>query len=148
VNDTPDTPNANLPRLRGHHLICLTSFKGEGYDEPFVSNLFAVTHRLEDEGACIVVEGLDDVCVACPWLDVSGRCSEPKSGEDEIRRIDALALSLLETAPGDILALNVLRPLVGSPTVAETWRRSACDGCEWETVCGPRWVDLLGGDAG
>ena len=133
----------DIPRLRGHHLICLFFFQGEGYDEPFVSNLLDVMRSLDEAGQCLVAEGADDVCGSCPWLAPDGRCQEPNGGEDEIRRIDTLALALLGATPGEYLSRRALREVVMSPAVAKPWLRDACQDCEWEGVCRPRWNEAL-----
>lgn len=65
--------------LRGHHLICLHFFHGEGYSEAFVRNLKEVLKRAEEEVK--VTDGADDVCRACPYLK-NNRC-EYDEGEDE-----------------------------------------------------------------
>ena len=51
--------------LRGHHLICLNFFKGEGYDEVFIKNLEKILSKMEKENIK-VVEDFDDVCKSCP----------------------------------------------------------------------------------
>jgi hypothetical protein len=49
-------------RLRGHHLLCILTFVGKGYDGPFVANLARVIDRLAAGEAVLVVDGPDDVC--------------------------------------------------------------------------------------
>lgn len=56
-----------MVKLRGHHLICLHFFKGEGYSKAFVENLREVVKRAENRTLEIVTGG-DDVCAACPEL--------------------------------------------------------------------------------
>lgn len=123
-------------RLRGHHLICLHFFRGEGYTPEFVRNLRGVMARLGDgDGAGVVVEGADDVCRACGYL-VDGLCANEVSGEEKIRRLDALALDLLGLAPGDGFSFATLAE--GLAPVLGGWRASACRGCTWESACDPR----------
>jgi len=58
-----DTDGAAV-RLRGHHLICLQFFRGEGYSPEFVENLAHVITNATESGA-LVVAGADRVCAAC-----------------------------------------------------------------------------------
>lgn len=39
-----------MSSLRGHHLICLHFFKGEGYDAAFVENLARVIAQTKKKG--------------------------------------------------------------------------------------------------
>ena len=87
-------------RLRGHHLICLQFFRGEGYSEEFVENLAHVVERAASEPA-LIVAGVDNVCAVCPKFGPDSRCaSESAGGEAEIMRIDELALEVLGAAAG------------------------------------------------
>jgi|Deesub1362B_J571_1020462.scaffolds.fasta_scaffold00192_19 hypothetical protein len=117
-----------MPFLRGHHLICLNFFKGEGYSKEFVEALFSV---LSSEKFTIS-EGFDDVCKACPgWQGLQKGCST--YGEDYIRRIDSLALSLLKFKPGDKVSWNEVRERLKS-TIGN-WKKEVCSDCEWVRVC-------------
>lgn len=130
--------NTGQPTLRGHHLICLHFFRGEGYTAEFVENLEAVLDALERDCALIVAGG-DDVCAACPSL-VDGTCTLEPHGEAGIRRLDDLALELLDLAPGEEVDFAQVRHKVQE--ILGLWRESACDGCDWEGVCGPLQVEL------
>ncbi|MBE0477425.1 MAG: DUF1284 domain-containing protein, partial [Coriobacteriia bacterium] len=118
-------------RLRGHHLVCLHSFAGEGYSEAFVANLREVLARAED--ALVVVECADDVCAACPTLGARGECAREPGAEEGIRRLDALALELLGARPGDRMRFAETRE--GVWAALPRWLAEACEGCEWAAVC-------------
>jgi uncharacterized protein len=122
------------PRIRGHHLICLQYFHGEGYSPEFARNLFSIIDRLARGEKGTVVVGIDDVCVACPAL-AKGQCAQEPESEEAIRTLDALALELLELECGQefewgVATLSVQRFI-------ERWRVLACAGCEWEEECRP-----------
>ena len=131
-------------RLRGHHLICLQFFRGEGYSEDYVANLHALLDRLAVERA-ETVGVADDVCATCPELGADGLCaSEAAGGEEEIRRIDALAFELLELASGDRIMLAETRERLAADAIGVgRWRAEACEGCAWESVCERGWARLV-----
>ncbi|NTU71385.1 MAG: DUF1284 domain-containing protein [Coriobacteriia bacterium] len=133
-----------VPRLRGHHLICLQFFRGEGYSEEFVANLGGVVERASS-GRALVVAGADVVCAACPELGADGLCtSEDAGGEAEIARIDALALDILGVNVGERISLPEARDRLEDDAIGVgTWRAQACDGCAWERVCEPGWGAML-----
>lgn len=131
--------------LRGHHLICLQFFRGEGYSAEYVENLAAVVERVAETPARVVT-GPDAVCAACPELGPDGLCaSEDAGGEAEIRRIDELALELLGIEPRAMMSLaEARRRLVEDAIGVGRWRADACAGCAWEDVCEAGWNELLG----
>ena len=121
-------------RIRGHHLICLQYFHGQGYSPEFVRNLFRIVDRLALGEKATVIVGPDDVCAACPAL-AEGRCAQEPENEQAIRILDALALEMLELQPDTefewgVATLSVQR-------IMERWRALACEGCEWEEKCRP-----------
>lgn len=131
-------------RLRGHHFICLQFFRGEGYSDEFVENLTHVIQRAAREPA-LVVDGIDNVCAACPELGSDGRCaSESAGGETEIRRIDELALGVLGVSVGEQLSLAEARERLEADAVGVgSWRANACDDCAWERICESGWDTML-----
>lgn len=116
--------------LRGHHLICLHFYRGEGYNKAFVDALNRILKGVAEE-MVEVVEGPDEVCQACPHLK-KNQCSY-KKGEEEIRLIDDLALSLLELNYGDRVFWEDIRDKLGK--IFSSWRVGACQKCDWLKVC-------------
>lgn len=128
-------------RIRGHHIICLQFFHGQGYSQEFVRNLFQVIQRLATGGKAVAVVGPDDVCAACPAL-AKGQCAQEPESEEAVRVLDALAMEMLELEPDQefewgTATLSVQRFI-------DRWRALACDGCEWEEQCRPL-IDLTEG---
>ena len=145
--DRPHRPRGGFERgsvrLRGHHLICLQFFRGEGYSEAFVDNLVGFVERATDARATLV-DNADDVCAACPGLGEDGTCTDPAAGEAEVRRLDRLAFNLLGVRPGRELSLAEARARLSADAIATgRWRFEACSECSWEDVCEPRWNALV-----
>ncbi|HDL15578.1 MAG TPA: DUF1284 domain-containing protein [Euryarchaeota archaeon] len=69
-------------KLRGHHLLCLNFFKGEGYNRNFVDNLRKVLDKAKREEFYIAI-GSDDICIACSHLKDSQLPLPKPSGFEE-----------------------------------------------------------------
>ncbi len=82
-------------KLRGHHLICLNFFRGEGYSEDFIRNIYSVIAKEMIE----IVNGPDDVCIMCPYLK-DEMCNNPEYSDEMILLQDREALRLLGFKPG------------------------------------------------
>ncbi len=119
-------------RLRGHHLICLHFFTGAGYSRVFVDNLRAVLQRAGQDEEIVVTEGADEVCEACPYL-AGNCCAHKPDSEQEIRRLDELALNLLAAKTGQKVKWEEIRlQVLKAPA---EWFCAFCHGCDWETLC-------------
>ncbi len=121
---------SNMVKLRGHHLICLHFFRGEGYNEEFVSNLKRVLEEAEKE--IVVISGADDVCVVCPYL-VDGICRYSEDSDEHIAELDRLALKLLNLQHGSRLKWDDLKEKIGK--ILPEWKKYACSECDWRKVC-------------
>ena len=132
-------------QLRGHHLVCLQFYRGQGYSDTFVANLDRV-QKTTAKTPALVVSGPDDVCAACPGLGADGTCQHPDTGEAEALRIDALALQLLDAAIGETLSLSDARARLAADAAAcDRWRSESCASCLWESACEDGWQELLRG---
>lgn len=120
-----------MRKLRGHHLICLHFYDGEGYGEPFIESLEAVLDEIERDGV-MVVEGADDVCSPCPHR-TDDRCTHSRTADREIREMDARALGLLGLGSGGRVEWGPLRKKVEE--VFPAWHRTYCFACSWRQVC-------------
>lgn len=117
--------------LRGHHLICLQFFSGEGYNREFIDNLGKIITRTEKE-TIKITSGPDDVCAACPSLKDSA-CGYKDGAEEEINYLDSTALDLLLRSPGDTINSEDIRKLV--PSIFKRWYIMICRECGWLGAC-------------
>lgn len=120
-----------MPLLRGHHLICLHFFRGEGYDEAFIKNLSNTLSRAEEEEITIS-SGADDVCTSCLYLKQS-RCQYAENADEEILKMDTKALELFRLSLGDKVRWNTLRNKLHE--IFPEWFPQYCTECDWRGAC-------------
>jgi hypothetical protein len=125
-------PLKSVIRLRGHHLICLHFFKGEGYNSQFLANLKNLLGRVKAGEEVEICSGADDVCKRCPYLR-DGRCHYDSGAEDEIREMDRRALRLLRFYVHDKVKWQDIREKI--PEILHEWSKDYCKDCEWRKVC-------------
>lgn len=119
-------------KLRGHHLVCLHFFKGEGYNPEYVENLRGVLQRAETGEEIKVSAGADDVCRMCPNLQ-GEMCSYAENAETGIREMDMAALALLGLRSGEeVLWFDLQKKLLH---IFPEWARKYCKCCGWRSVC-------------
>ncbi len=127
-------------RLRGHHLVCLHFYHGEGYSAEFIERLDGLLADARATGVEIC-EGPDDVCKGCPHLREEV-CEYSPDSEGEIRRMDETALLLLGLAAGGYAAWEDLKNDL--PGIFSRWRDEFCQGCDWRAACKKdRWYAVL-----
>ena len=117
-----------MSRLRGHHLICLNFFKGEGYSREFVENIW----RILEEESIHVVFGADDVCIKCPYLK-NRICTYSEESEQNVTELDQMAYRLLSIYPGNTASWNGIKRRI--PEIMRRWKKFACGDCDWKNVC-------------
>ncbi len=120
-----------MPKLRGHHLVCLHFFDGEGYDDAFIKNLEDALCRTKSEDVEIA-PGADDVCAACLHLK-EGRCMQSEGADKAIREMDAKALELLGLSISDRVGWKALQDRI--PGIFPEWYSLYCVDCDWRDVC-------------
>jgi uncharacterized protein len=119
-------------KFRGHHLICLHFYKGEGYGRDFVKNLDDLVNRAEKGETITVCAAADDVCRSCPSL-LNNICMHKNGADEEIKNLDSTALNFLNLAVGDVVIWSEIKKIIDS--APEKWFDSFCEGCDWQKVC-------------
>lgn len=126
-------------RLRGHHLLCLLTYIGKGYNPEFVANLDRIVARLHAGESIQIVSGPDDVC------KMGEVCADPFDAHcltNEISQRDRHAFKTLS----DVLPLTIGDFLHASdfPQWTTQLRLAfskkgeyfpSCQGCEWQPLC-------------
>ncbi len=115
-------------KLRGHHLICLNFFRGEGYSDDFIKNIYSIIENQKVE----VVAGPDEVCKKCPSL-VANKCENDDYTNEEILFQDKEALRLLGYKAGDITNWEIISTRL--PLIMDEWKSEFCLNCRYLKVC-------------
>ena len=115
-------------KLRGHHLICLNFFKGEGYSKDFINNIKKILKSDKIE----VVHQADEVCAKCPYLS-DGICKYKENSDEEIKKLDELAFKLLKIYPNSIIDWHTIKKKL--PKMMKEWKKYACKNCDWLKIC-------------
>lgn len=109
-------------RIRAHHLLCLSTFRGEGYSPDFVAHMWEVFHWARAGGEAVLVAEEDEICRPCP---LKGTCRA-------IHR-DRRLLRATGWSEGETVNLgDRIRELI--PERAR-WVKITCRGCPWEATC-------------
>lgn len=117
--------------LRGHHLVCLRFYRGEGFPHNYVENLRSVVMAAQEQGVKVVL-GADQVCASCPSMK-DGLCLHAPGWEDEIRAMDQAALELLGVRPEEMISWEELGARL--KRCFSLWRGRFCSGCGWREAC-------------
>lgn len=122
-------------RLRGHHLLCMLTFVGEGYSPRFVANYAKIIRRMKAGEPVLIVQGPDDICAPLLAADA------PHCHRDGVVERDRLALESAGALLGRQLEagseMTVDEPMLNRMQhgFASGELRTACSGCEWSGLC-------------
>jgi len=117
-----------LPQLRGHHLICLQFFSGEGFEPAFIENLTKVISKTTQQSLEIFYGG-DDICIICEHYK-EGKCVDQN---EVVLKMDVKALQLLQYQPGAITTWDDIKKK--TPGIFKSWYETFCVQCDWQWVC-------------
>jgi hypothetical protein len=120
-----------IPKLRGHHLICLHFFHGKGYSPKFIENLNNILKAAAESGV-EVFQGADDVCRACPYMKAE-KCMYDEHSDEEIKEMDEVALTLLNETPSMKTEWHLIKERI--PEIFPLWLERYCKKCPWEKAC-------------
>ena len=118
--------------VRGHTLLCLQGFRGEGYSPDFVENLSAI-HRLLTafpEKPVEVVQAPDSICASCPNLKSDGCHLKGPGSEAEMMAQDKEVMGRLDIPEGAVLPWqDILHRISGNIQGGDL--AGICGGCQW-----------------
>jgi hypothetical protein len=145
----PSEIQANPVVIRGHTLLCLQGFRGEGYSPDFIDNMMAIHTLLQShpDTRVRVTDSPDHFCVACPNLKENeppalagqGKNQAYKKagctlrGPDFERHIvfqDRQVLELLGLRAGQEVAWAEVLQRIGSRVRGEMLS-GICGDCQW-----------------
>jgi hypothetical protein len=119
------------PIFRGHHLICLHFYNGEGYSAEYIEHL-SNTLEIAEKGAVEICAGADCICKKCPHLR-DDNCEYYENAEVDIRRMDSTALDLLGLSADTSISWKEVREKVEK--IFHEWYELYCKDCNWLSAC-------------
>jgi hypothetical protein len=142
----------NAVRLRGHHLLCILCYCGEGYTPAFVENFNAVVDQIANGAVIEIVSGPDDICVT---LRVDGRdtcehakvCPKKSVGKNDALALDAVSrtLHMPTLKAGDRLKLGRRSVTALRRAFANGEISRPCQKCPWQDFCSRIAVENFSG---
>jgi hypothetical protein len=120
-------------RLRGHHLLCMLTYQGEGYSPAFTANFDAVVKRIALGEAIEVIEGPDDICSCLLLEKPDAHCLNESVIARDALALDQIKNEGLNSQTGLKLTAQHLAKL--RTAFANNSIRAACEGCEWHGLC-------------
>ncbi|CAG0975321.1 hypothetical protein METP3_01748 [Methanosarcinales archaeon] len=119
-----------MVKLRGHHIICMQFFKGEGFGKIFMENLIKVLEAAESEGVDLV-DGVDDICILCPYYQ-DNECRHDNDMGEKSKRMDELAINFLNFKEKKVGWKEIRR---ATPNIITEWIKKECNKCDELNVC-------------
>lgn len=124
-------------RLRGHHFLCILTYRGYGYTPAFVANMTDIINAIGNGRPVTLVEGPDDICGGLTPED--RRVCNHDCARSETRVLDRIAVEEV----GALLGIELAGPVEITPDMVERLRpafadrviRGACARCPWATFC-------------
>lgn len=126
---------ANPVIIRGHTLLCLQGFRGEGYSPDFIDNMAVIHTRLQShpKTRVRVTDSPDLFCAACPNLKESEPVGCTLRGPDFEQHIvsqDRQVLDLLGLRVGQEITWAEVLQRIGSRARGEMLD-GICGDCQW-----------------
>ncbi len=125
-------PHNHSVRIRGHTLLCLQGFRGEGYSAGFVTNMAAIHQRLADNRSqwVEIIDAPDAICAACPHLLPTGCSLHGEGSELHMQAQDHDVLMRLGLHVGDRLPWGDILDRICTSLTGESLT-DICGQCRW-----------------
>jgi len=130
-----DQSKAIKLRLRPHHIFCLPFLTFDSNLDPrFLQVLTKMKRTLisEPDRMVTAIEGVDEICQACPSR-IGDQCRSTFIKEEMVRRLDALLLRDVQKSYGETLKVGQWQS-----AIHQKWPYRLCRVCRWRTYCSPQ----------
>lgn len=117
-------------KIRAHHGMCISFFRGEGYSSEFTSHMAKIVDAFSADPAVQIVTSADEICEKCPYNDC-GVCQT----EDKVTRYDREVLNICGISVGDVMPFSAFSSMVREKIILCGKREEICGDCEWSEIC-------------
>ena len=125
-------------RLRGHHFLCIMTYRGFGYTAPFVDNITGIVGQIEAGRPVELCQGADDICdgfTALCGTVCDHDCTLASTIDMDRLAIASVAPWLPELQEGRPLVLTRKDVAALRVAFADGKIRPACSDCLWRDFC-------------
>ncbi len=130
----------SVVHLRGHHLLCILTYKGAGYSAAFTENFDRLIEKLNAGAVIKITDGPDDVCCALKddpsaphWATNCISASVQRRDQKALAAVGRHFQQKLETGSRLKLSKTMIDDL--RQAFASGLIRAACQDCEWQGFC-------------
>lgn len=129
-----NSENTHL-KIRGHHLLCMLSWRGKGYDENFTENMEKTVKALKNNPASYILltDQSDIICSACPHSR-GGNCSKKKDSEKKVKNLDLKIISRFGLKQGETIQIKTAWGKIKKGILPKDLTK-ICGECEWLDYC-------------
>lgn len=124
--------NINPIAIRGHTLLCLQGFRGEGYSPEFIENMTKIHRQLNHypEQPVIILDSPDSICSQCPNLK-SQRCNlHGSASEESMMAQDVDVMNRLGIGRGEVLSWKEILDRIAQRLQGDMLT-DICGTCPW-----------------
>ncbi|QSZ27713.1 DUF1284 domain-containing protein [Aceticella autotrophica] len=116
--------------IRGHHFLCMLGFRGLGYDDVFIDNMYKIIRKLKNKQHMLIkaVDNVDNICAMCP-NNMDGEC-RIENYPGSVKERDRAVLKILGIKVGEAVRYrDVVNKIKENMT--EERMTNICKDCEW-----------------
>ena len=117
-------------RIRAHHGMCFSFFRGKGYSGDFTENMWAMKKKLAQNPEVILLREADDVCARCP-NNQAGECVSAVKVQD----YDEQVLARCGLVPEVHIKWDDFEKLIEEHILSTGKREEICGDCQWNELC-------------
>jgi len=122
-------------KLRAHHLLCLSRFKGGGYNKKIREKIRKIQNKIKKNPNVIIhiCRSIDDICISCPFINQK-RCEKKEDINKDIKLQDQNVLKFLKIKNNQKIKAKDIILLLNKKIKNEELKR-ICKGCEFLPFC-------------
>ena len=117
-------------KLRAHHGLCLSFFKGFGYSDDFTENMYNVKRMLNSNPLISITDEADIICVSCP-NNKGGICIS----DTKVKEYDRKVMKFCNISKNEVLQFCDFEKTVYNNILQKGKRCEICNNCEWDKIC-------------
>ena len=117
-------------KLRPHHLMCIQSYVGKGYDEDFVKVMDKITYELRNNKEYLIniVFSTDDICISCPNMIDINLCKT----NEKVNNIDSKVIKYFNLEEKEYIYKDIVNYIKNNITLEIM--DDICKECEWYNI--------------